>query len=59
MVPEAMRGRAVVGSPEQIADVVATGVIGAGIDGVIINMPNYHPGAIAAVGEALRDVVRA
>ncbi|MGV1086379.1 MAG: LLM class F420-dependent oxidoreductase [Mycobacterium sp.] len=57
MVPEAMRGRAVVGSPDRIAEMVQTGVIDAGVDGVIINMPNYRPGAITAVGEALRGVV--
>ena len=57
MIPEAMRGRAVVGSPDRIAEMVQTGVIDAGVDGVIINMPNYRPGSITAVGEALRGVV--
>lgn len=58
MVPEAIRGRAVVGSPDRIAEAVKTGVIDAGVDGVIVNMPNYRPGSITAVGEALREVVR-
>jgi hypothetical protein len=31
-------------------------VFDAGIDGVIINMPFYTPGVIAAAGEALRAV---
>jgi hypothetical protein len=29
----------------------------AGIDGVIINMPSYTPGVIAALGDALRPLV--
>lgn len=59
MVPEAMRGRVVVGSPDRIADAVKTGVVDAGVDGVILNMPQYVPGAITAVAEALRPVVGA
>ena len=59
MIPEAMRGRTVVGSPDRIAEAVQAGVIDNGVDGVIINMPNYRPGSIAAVGEALRGVVGA
>lgn len=57
MIPDPMRGRMVAGSPDQIAETVADRVVGAGIDGVIINVPYYAPGAIAAVGEALRPVV--
>ena len=56
-VPEAMSGRMVAGTPEQIADVVARSVIDAGIDGVILNMPAFVPGSITAVAEALRPVV--
>ncbi len=59
MIPEAMRGRTVVGSPDRIAEAVQAGVIDNGVDGVIINMPAYRPGSIAAVGEALRGVVGA
>ena len=29
----------------------------AGVDGVIINMPGYVPGAITKVGEALRPML--
>jgi alkanesulfonate monooxygenase SsuD/methylene tetrahydromethanopterin reductase-like flavin-dependent oxidoreductase (luciferase family) len=47
----------VVGSPEQIAATVQSKVVDAGIDGVIMNMPAYVPGSIAAVGAALRPVV--
>ena len=57
MVPEAMRGRMVVGSPDRIAEAVAANVVDAGIDGVIVNLPGYVPGSIAAVAEALRPVV--
>ena len=56
-VPEAMSGRMVAGSPEQIAATVDERVVRAGIDGVILNMPAYVPGAITAVAEALRPVV--
>ena len=56
-LPKAMRGRMVVGSPEQIADAVQRNVVDVGIDGVIVNLPRYVPGSIAAVGAALRPVV--
>lgn len=58
MIPPAMRGRVAVGSPSKIAETVATNVVDAGIDGVIVNLPRYVPGSIAEVGAALRDVVR-
>lgn len=57
MLPAEMRGRMVVGSPERIAEAVATNVVGAGVDGVILNLPAYVPGSITAVGEALRPVL--
>ena len=57
MVPDAMRGRMVVGSPDRIAEAVAANVVDVGIDGVIVNLPGYVPGSIAAVGEALRPIV--
>ena len=57
MIPAPMRGRMVAGSPDQIAEAVATNVVGAGIDGVIVNLPSYVPGSITKVGEALRPVV--
>jgi len=57
MVPEAMRGRMAVGSPEQIAESVQRNVVEAGIDGVILNLPAYVPGSIARVGAALRPVL--
>ena len=57
MVPEPMRGRMAVGSPQQIAEAVRANVVDAGIDVVIVNLPTYVPGSITAVGEALRPVV--
>jgi alkanesulfonate monooxygenase SsuD/methylene tetrahydromethanopterin reductase-like flavin-dependent oxidoreductase (luciferase family) len=57
MVPEAMRGRMAVGSPEKIAESVQRNVVDAGIDGVILNLPGYVPGSIARVGAALRPVL--
>ena len=56
MVPEAMRGRMVVGSPERIAEQLADGVVAAGVDGVILNVPRYVPGSVARLGAALRPV---
>ena len=43
--------------PERIAEAVATNVVGAGVDGVILNLPAYVPGSITRVGEALRPVL--
>jgi F420-dependent oxidoreductase-like protein len=56
MVPEVMRGRMVVGSPERIAEQLANGVVAAGVDGVILNVPRYVPGSVARLGAALRPV---
>ena len=58
MVPEAMRGRIVVGSPERIAETVRTQILDIGIDGIIVNLPGYVPGSITKLGEALRPVLR-
>jgi F420-dependent oxidoreductase-like protein len=57
VLPAAMRGRMVGGSPERIAEAVAARVVDAGVDGVIMNVPRYVPGSIAALGAALRPVV--
>jgi F420-dependent oxidoreductase-like protein len=57
VVPAEMSQRMVVGSADSIADQIKTKVIDAGIDSVIINMPFYTPGVIAAAGEALRPLV--
>jgi alkanesulfonate monooxygenase SsuD/methylene tetrahydromethanopterin reductase-like flavin-dependent oxidoreductase (luciferase family) len=57
LIPAEMSQRMLAGSAEHIAEQVKTKVLGAGIDGVIINMPFYTPGAITAVGDALRPLV--
>ena len=56
-LPPALRGRMVVGSPDQIAETVQKRVVDVGLDGVIVNLPSYQPGSIAALGTALRPVV--
>ena len=61
VIPDAMKGRMVVGSAEHIAEQIKVKVLDAGIDGVIVNMPTnvqgYQPGLIAALGEALKPLV--
>ena len=56
-IPAEMSGRMLAGSADSIAEQVQAKVLDAGIDGVIINMPFYTPGVIAAAGEALRPLV--
>lgn len=55
-IPAEMGQRMVVGSAESVAEQLKTKVFDAGISGVIINMPFYTPGVIAAAGEALRPI---
>jgi F420-dependent oxidoreductase-like protein len=54
MIPAEMRQRMVVGSAASVADQIKAKVFNAGVDGVIINMPIYTPGVVAAAAEALR-----
>jgi F420-dependent oxidoreductase-like protein len=54
MIPAEMSQHMAVGSAESVADQINTKVFDAGVDGVIINMPVYTPGVIAAAAEALR-----
>jgi alkanesulfonate monooxygenase SsuD/methylene tetrahydromethanopterin reductase-like flavin-dependent oxidoreductase (luciferase family) len=60
-IGEASTGRAVTGTPDQVADEIKRRVLDAGIDGVIINLPThrYTPGVITKVGEALKPLVGA
>ncbi|MBV8967073.1 MAG: LLM class F420-dependent oxidoreductase, partial [Mycobacteriaceae bacterium] len=51
MIPSEMSQRAVVGSPESIAEQIKTKVLDAGIGGVVINVPIYSPGIVAKTGE--------
>jgi F420-dependent oxidoreductase-like protein len=61
VIPDAMKGRMVVGSAEQVAEKIKENVLDAGIDGVIIKMPTnvqgYVPGIIPALGKALKAVL--
>ncbi len=61
IIPDAMKGRMVVGSAERVAEQIKTNVLDAGIDGVIMNMPTniqgYQPGSITDVGKALTAIL--
>jgi F420-dependent oxidoreductase-like protein len=57
MIPAEMSQRAVVGSPESVAEQIKTKVFDAGIGGVVINVPIYSPGIVAKAGEALNQVI--
>jgi alkanesulfonate monooxygenase SsuD/methylene tetrahydromethanopterin reductase-like flavin-dependent oxidoreductase (luciferase family) len=61
MIPEDRRGRVFLGTAEQVAEQLQQKVIGAGIDGITINLiPNGHrPGVVSLVGEALKPIVKA
>ncbi|MEY8016142.1 LLM class F420-dependent oxidoreductase [Mycobacterium servetii] len=56
-VPAEMSQRMVVGGAESVAEQLKTKVLDAGIDSLIINVPFYTPGVIAAAGAALRPLV--
>jgi hypothetical protein len=56
-VPAEMSQRMLAGGADFVAEQVQAKVLDAGIDGVIINMPFYVPGAITAAAEALRPLV--
>jgi F420-dependent oxidoreductase-like protein len=56
-IPAERSARMLAGSAEYVAEQVQAKVLDVGIDGVIINMPFYTPGVVAAVGEALRPLV--
>jgi alkanesulfonate monooxygenase SsuD/methylene tetrahydromethanopterin reductase-like flavin-dependent oxidoreductase (luciferase family) len=61
MVPEDRRGRVFLGSAEQVADQLTEKVLGAGIDGITINLirNGHRPGVVAQVGQALKPLVAA
>jgi F420-dependent oxidoreductase-like protein len=60
-VPEDRRNRAFLGTPEQVADQLREKVLGAGIDGITINLirNGHRPGVVSAVGAALKPLVAA
>ncbi|GAA0447917.1 putative luciferase-like oxidoreductase [Paractinoplanes deccanensis] len=55
------RARAFVGTPDRVAEQIQEKILGAGVDGICINlMRNGHrPGVVTMVGEALRPLVTA
>ncbi len=56
-IPPGMSQRMVVGGAESVAEQLKTNVLDAGIDSLIINIPFYSPGVIAAAGEALSPIL--
>jgi F420-dependent oxidoreductase-like protein len=58
-VPEDRRDRAFVGTPEQVAEQIQERVLGAGIDGITINLirNGHRPGVVTQVGAALKPLV--
>jgi F420-dependent oxidoreductase-like protein len=60
-IPEDRRNRAFLGTAEQVAEQLHEKVIGAGIDGITINLirNGHRPGMVAAVGAALKPILKA
>lgn len=60
-MPEAHGGRAVTGTPEQIAEEIQRRVFDIGIGGVVINLPThgYTPEVVTKVGQALTPLISA
>lgn len=58
-IPEDRRNRAFLGTPEQVAEQLHEKVLGAGIDGITINLirNGHRPGVVASVGAALKPLV--
>jgi F420-dependent oxidoreductase-like protein len=58
-VADAVGGRVVRGTAEQVAEQIKTNVLDVGVDGVIVSLPThgYTPGVITKVGEALRPLL--
>jgi F420-dependent oxidoreductase-like protein len=61
LVPEDRRSRAFVGTVEQVAEQLQEKVLGAGVDGICINLiaNGHRPGMVAQVGAALTPLVTA
>jgi alkanesulfonate monooxygenase SsuD/methylene tetrahydromethanopterin reductase-like flavin-dependent oxidoreductase (luciferase family) len=59
LVPEDRRARVFLGTPEQVAEQLREKVLGAGIDGITINLVRngHRPGVVAQVGAALKPLV--
>jgi len=61
MIPEDRRARVFLGTADQVAEMLAEKVIGAGIGGITINLPGngHRPGMVSRVGEALKPIIPA
>jgi len=59
-VPEERRSRAFVGTPEVLAERIGNDILGAGVEGIIVNAPvnGHEPGVVTALGEALAPLVK-
>ena len=60
-VPEDRRNRAFLGTADQVAEQLQEQVLGAGIDGITINLVRngHRPGLVTQVGEALKPLIKA
>src|SRR5690349_616187 len=60
-IPEDRRNRAFLGTADQVAEQLQEQVLGAGIDGITINLirNGYRPGMVTRVGSALKPLVAA
>ncbi|HWS36318.1 MAG TPA: LLM class F420-dependent oxidoreductase [Actinoplanes sp.] len=58
-IPEDRRNRTFLGTPDQVAEQIHEKVLGAGIDGITINLPanGHRPGFVSQVGAALKPLV--
>ena len=61
MIPEDRRARVFLGTADQVAEMLAEKVIGAGIGGITINLPGngHRPGVVSRVGAALKPLTNA
>jgi alkanesulfonate monooxygenase SsuD/methylene tetrahydromethanopterin reductase-like flavin-dependent oxidoreductase (luciferase family) len=59
LVREAVNRSLVLGDPDAVGDFVQTRLLGAGLDGLIVNLPadGHDPEAIALAGETLRKAL--
>lgn len=60
-IPEDRRNRTFLGTPDQVAEQIHEKVLGAGIDGITVNLPvnGHRPGFVSQVGAALKPLVSA
>jgi alkanesulfonate monooxygenase SsuD/methylene tetrahydromethanopterin reductase-like flavin-dependent oxidoreductase (luciferase family) len=58
-LPPLLRDEAYIGTPTEIAERIDKEILGAGVDGLCINMPanGHEPGLVSAMGDVLRPLV--